>query len=82
MPRQMRDARRALPRDQAGLTLPDCAGARLAVPTLSPIPGRHTHEVNDVIMMSRNPWILRRSFGRRGSSSPSRSGMAGSSCRR
>ena len=43
----------------AVLTAADCDGARLTVPTLSPMPGRHTHEVEHLMMIFRNPWVLR-----------------------
>jgi len=46
------DLQRALARELAVLTLPDCGGVRLTVPTLSPMTGRHTHELEQVILLS------------------------------
>ena len=50
------DALRAILRKLAVLTVAGCDGARLSVPTLSPMTGRHTHEVAHLMMMFRNPW--------------------------
>ena len=33
--------------------------SRLPRLTLSPMMGRHTHEVEHVVMVSRNPWVMR-----------------------
>jgi len=53
------DPLRTLPRKLAVLTVPDCDGARLTVPTLSPMTGRHTHEVEHLMMTFRNPCVSR-----------------------
>ena len=57
-----RDLPRTFPRKLAVLTVPDCDGARLTVPTLSPMTGRHMHEVEHLMMMFRIPWASCRSL--------------------
>jgi|GEM_PF-2146673 len=51
-----RDGKWDLPRKLAVLTVPDCDGARFTVPTLSPMTGRHMHEVEHLMVMFRIPW--------------------------
>jgi hypothetical protein len=63
-PARKPDLYRALARKLAALILPDCDGARLTVPTLSPMTGRHTHEFEHVILLSRNPRVANSGGGR------------------
>ena len=53
------DPLRTLLRKLAVLTVAGCDGARLTVPTLSPMTGRHTHEVEHLMMSSHNHGIER-----------------------